>query len=577
MRVLARRYRLVRQVGRGGSAVVWQAVDQLLDRTVAVKLLAPGTAQDSRWRGAVRREARAAARLDHPNVAAVYDYGEARLSGLRRVPFLVLQYVDGETLADRLRRAGPPGWPAGGRLCAEVAAGLAAIHEAGLVHRDVKPGNVLLAPEGAKLVDLGVALAVGSATVDSRGEIRGTPSYMSPEQLRGEPAVPACDVYALGLLLTECLTGRAPTRPDRADRDDHEATPRIEGVPEAVEELRVRCLAPDPTRRPGAATVARMLAAAAAPDAMRLRPAAGVPPDPRPTIPATLGAPRRTRVRRAVLVGGLPAVLAGTVFVAQLPGSGSAQDAYGAPEAAPATAAGCTVAYSAERRQGTFDAELTLEVADGQPTGQPVLVFRLPPGQHLDAPLDRWQSGRTVRLPVALEASPRIRVPLRGTYSEQARSGPDGFALGGVPCRRSSALVTIAEADDPAANSASSRVPPVRADVPTPRGPGSDASPATKPPDSAGDESVASTSPSPGDPTGRPTPSLPTPTDVSPEPTAHPTGSTGSPTSPSVSPPAPSTPGPSSPSTPDAPTTPATVASPTPVGVPTSADADVPA
>ncbi|PGH42931.1 hypothetical protein COO58_19250 [Micromonospora sp. WMMA1996] len=556
MRVLADRYRLVRQVGRGGSAVVWQAVDQLLDRTVAVKLLAPGIAEDRGWRGAVRREARAAARLDHPNVAAVYDYGEARLSGLRRVPFLVLQYVDGETLADRLRRAGPPGWPAGGRLCAEVAAGLAAIHGAGLVHRDVKPGNVLLAPEGAKLVDLGVALAVGAATVDSRGEIRGTPSYMSPEQLRGEPAVPACDVYALGLLLTECLTGRPPARPDRADR---EATLCIEGVPEAVEDLRLRCLAPDPAERPSADRVAQVLATAAIPDVMRLRPAADARPDPRPTTPVTLGAPRRTKVRRAVLVGALPSVLAGAVFVAQLPGSGSTQDAYGAPEAAPNTTTGCTVAYSAERRQGSFDAELRVEVTGGQPTGRPVLTFRLSPGQHLDAPLDRWQSGRVVRLPVALDASSQVRVPLSGTYSDKARSGPDGFALDGVPCRRSSALVTIAGADEPA----TSRVPPVRADIPAPRRTGSDAAPAPTPSDPAGNESVVGASPSAGSPTGRPSsPSLPTPTDPGREPTADPTGSTGSPTSPSVSPPA-------SP-TPDAPSTPTVTASPTPAHVPTS-------
>ncbi|WBC16682.1 protein kinase [Micromonospora sp. WMMA1998] len=574
MRVLAGRYRLVRQVGRGGSAVVWQAVDQLLDRTVAVKLLAPGIAEDRGWRGAVRREARAAARLDHPNVAAVYDYGEARLSGLRRVPFLVLQYVDGETLADRLRRAGPPGWPAGGRLCAEVAAGLAAIHEAGLVHRDVKPGNVLIAPEGAKLVDLGVALAVGAATVDSRGEIRGTPSYMSPEQLRGEPAVPACDVYALGLLLTECLTGRPPARPDRADRDDRGATHGIEGVPEAVEDLRLRCLAPEPAERPSADRVAQVLATAAIPDVTRLRPAADARPDPRPTTPATLGAPRRPKVRRAVLVGGLPAVLAGAVFVAQLPGSGSTQDAYGAPEAAPATTTGCTVAYSAERRQGSFDGELTVEVTGGQPTGRPVLVFRLSPGQQLDAPLARWQSGRVVRLPVALEASSQVRVPLSGTYSEQARSGPDGFALDGVPCRRSSALVTIAGADEPAANPATSRVPPVRADVPAPRRTGSDAATAPTPPDAAGDESAVSASPSAGTPTGRPSsPSLPTPTDPGGEPTADPTASTGSPTSPSVSPPAPPTP--------DSPSTPTITASPTPAHVPTSlgatpsVDADV--
>ncbi|WP_431918988.1 protein kinase domain-containing protein [Micromonospora wenchangensis] len=539
MRVLAGRYRLVRQIGRGGSAVVWQAVDQSLDRTVAVKLLAPGTAEDRRWRGAVRSEARAVARLDHPNVAAVYDYGEARLSGLRRVPFLVLQYVDGETLADRLRRAGPPGWPAGGRICAEVAAGLAAIHDAGLVHRDVKPGNVLLAPDGAKLVDLGVALAVGSATVDSRGEIRGTPAYMAPEQLRGEPAVPACDVYALGLLLTQCLTGRPPGRPQGRDRDDHKAILRIAGVPEAVEDMRRSCLAPVPADRPTAGSVAQLLAAVAAPDGVRLRPATGARPDAHPTVPVSdRSSRRRTRARRAALVGGLPAVLAGAVFATQLPGSGATQEASGTPEAMSSAPFGCTVTYSAERRQGTFGAELTVEVTGGQPTGRPVLHFRLSSGQHLATPMDRWQSGRLVRLPVTLGTSSLVRVPLRGTYTEGARTGPDGFTLAGVPCRRSSALVTIA--DDGPEPTTPARAPAGRTNRPAaPRTTGSDAGPATTPTVAAVDEDP-SPSPSTGDPAATTPPASPEPTAGTPEPTAGPTGSAGPTTGPVASPSAPS-------------------------------------
>ncbi|WP_431932229.1 serine/threonine-protein kinase [Micromonospora sp. RP3T] len=560
MRVLAGRYRLVRQVGRGGSAVVWQAVDQLLDRTVAVKLLAPGPAEDPRWRGAVRSEARAAARLDHPNVAAVYDYGETRLSGLRRVPFLVLQYVDGETLAERLRRTGPLEWPTGGRICADVAAGLAAVHEAGLVHRDVKPGNVLLAPEGAKLVDLGVALSAGSATVDGRGEIRGTPSYMAPEQLRGEPAAPACDIYALGLLLTECLTGRAPARPDRTDRGDHETTLRIEGVPEAVEELRRHCLAPDPVRRPSAETMARLLATTTRSEVVRLRASAGARPDPRPTAPVLPGSRRRTPLRRAALVGGIPAILAGAVLVAQLPGSGSAQDAYGASEATPSAAFGCTVTYSAERARGTFTAEVAVEVTGRQPTDRPVLRFRLSPGQHLDTPLDRRQSGRLVRLPVPLESSSLLRLSLRGTYTEPVGTGPDGFRLGGVPCRRSSALVTIADSDDRGASTPTTRVPPGRTHEPAAT---RTTAPVTTPPVPDPDETPASPPRVTGKPTGHATPSTPTP-----GPTASPTASADPTTSPPASP--------SSPPVTDAPSTdaPAAPTSPTPTGAPAPTDTD---
>ncbi|WBB76653.1 serine/threonine-protein kinase [Micromonospora sp. WMMD1128] len=536
MRVLAGRYRLVEQIGRGGTAIVWRAVDELLGRTVAVKLLDSDAADDRWWRAAVRAEARAAARLNHANVAAVYDYGEARTAGLRRLPFLVLEYVEGETLADALRRDGALDWPRAVRVCAEVAAGVAAVHAAGLVHRDLKPGNVLLSPAGPKLVDLGIALAVGADTVNGRGEIRGTPAYMAPEQLLGEVAVPASDVYALGLLLTECLTGRRPVRPDEPERDDHLADLPVDGVPDAVDGLRRACLAPQAGDRPTADEVARRLGATVAAPQARMRPAVAGHPAAPPTV-ATGTA--RSRRRRALLVGSLPVALAGAVLAAQLPGLSSTGDAAeGAAELPSAAPFGCAVAWSSDRAtDGTFGADVTVEVSGPRPAGEPVLSFRLPPGQRLTAPLDRWQSGRQVRLPVTVDRAGTTRLPLRGTWTDRTGTAADSFAVGGVPCRRS-AIVTIGDtrsATGPSRPEAPPTTEPVRADAPP-----SDAMPDSEPtadPQPSGpasDEPSHSATPSPSTSPSRS--ATPSESATPPPPTADPTGTTEPPTTPPTGP-----------------------------------------
>lgn len=176
---LAERYRLLGRLGEGGMAVVWRAHDEVLDRLVAVKVLAPGQAVDAAARARVQFEARAAAALSHPNVAAVHDYGEAPDPGGEPVPFVVMELVDGVSLTDVL--ADGPVDPADAmRICADVAAALAAAHARGLVHRDVKPGNVIVAAGGAKLVDFGIAAAIGSADeADEDGVMLGTPAYLA--------------------------------------------------------------------------------------------------------------------------------------------------------------------------------------------------------------------------------------------------------------------------------------------------------------------------------------------------------------------------------------------------------------
>lgn len=215
MKILAGRYRLEEPTGHGGMAVVHRAYDTVLRRTVAIKMLPPERCWDSAFRAAVQREARAAAQLCHPNIASVHDYGETTLAGTTQ-PFVVLEFVTGGTLADRLQRKGPLPWREAAGICAGVAAGLAAAHAHQLVHRDIKPANVMLSPAGVKVVDFGVATMAGQAAADDDGRMWGTPAYLAPEQLRHDTVSPAADVYAVGLLLHVCLTGRPPWPGDNA-------------------------------------------------------------------------------------------------------------------------------------------------------------------------------------------------------------------------------------------------------------------------------------------------------------------------------------------------------------------------
>lgn len=208
--MIANRYRLLHPLGSGSSATVWAATDETLGRRVALKLLSlPSTALDGeRERERMRREAKALAALTHPRIVAVYDLLETETAdgGLQSV--LVTELLEGESLAARLE-AGPLPWPEALSVCGQVADALAVAHEAGIVHRDVTPGNVFLTANGAKLLDFGIAQ--GPAERGPTGGLAvGTPVCMAPEQLTGRGAVPASDVYALGCVLYWSLTGRPP-------------------------------------------------------------------------------------------------------------------------------------------------------------------------------------------------------------------------------------------------------------------------------------------------------------------------------------------------------------------------------
>src|SRR5256714_5357849 len=234
-------------------ATIYRAGDTELERDVAVKLLRPEYERDPDFGTRFRQEARSAASLNHPNIVSVYDFGNDPAGA-----YIVMELIDGEDLASVIRRTGavPPRQAA--RLAADVASGLAAAHARGIVHRDVKPGNVLVSRDGrVKVTDFGIARAVADAQLTMPGLTMGSVHYFSPEQARGEPTTTASDVYSLGIVLYELLTGRRPWAGDSAAAIAMArlsgATPSPSavrtGIPAALEAIVRRAIAPDPARR----------------------------------------------------------------------------------------------------------------------------------------------------------------------------------------------------------------------------------------------------------------------------------------------------------------------------------------
>ena len=251
--VLGGRYRLLELLGQGGMATIYRARDNELDRDVAVKLLRPEYERDPEFGTRFRQEARAAGSLNHPNIVSVYDYGHDPAG-----TYIVMELIDGEDLAAVLRRTGalPPRQAA--RLAYDVASALAAAHARGIVHRDIKPGNVLVSRDGrVKVTDFGIARAVADAQLTTPGLTLGSVHYFSPEQARGEPTTATSDVYSLGIVLYELLTGRRPWTGDSpaaiAMARLSGATPSPAsvrtGVPPTLDAIVRRAMARDPAQR----------------------------------------------------------------------------------------------------------------------------------------------------------------------------------------------------------------------------------------------------------------------------------------------------------------------------------------
>jgi serine/threonine-protein kinase len=210
--ILGGRYRLVELLGQGGMARIYRGHDNQLDRDVAVKLLRPEYGRDPDFSSRFRQEAQNAASLNHPNIVGVHDFGQDEAG-----PFIVMELVDGEDLASIVKRSGalPPRQAA--RITAETARALHAAHQRGIVHRDVKPGNVMVNRDGqVKVTDFGIARALAEAQITLPGTTLGSVHYFSPEQARGDPTTAASDIYSLGIVLFELLTGHRPWEADSA-------------------------------------------------------------------------------------------------------------------------------------------------------------------------------------------------------------------------------------------------------------------------------------------------------------------------------------------------------------------------
>ena len=256
--VLGDRYRMIRHVASGGMGQVWEAFDETLERTVALKVMHPNNQDERSLVDRFRDEARFAAQIAHPNTVTVHDYGED--DGLC---FLVMEFVDGPTLASVLSD-GPMGAEDVRRVLGQLAAALAVAHDGGIIHRDIKPSNVLVNGDRAQLMDFGIARSLDNDARTLTGQVLGTAHYLSPEQALGQTVGPPTDVYGLGVLAHEMLTSSKPfdkgTPIATALAHVQETPPPLPAdTPPDLDQLITACLAKEPEERPTAALIAHLL------------------------------------------------------------------------------------------------------------------------------------------------------------------------------------------------------------------------------------------------------------------------------------------------------------------------------
>lgn len=264
-KTIAARYRLTKKLGAGGMSIVYLARHELISRLSAIKILRPELSRIAEHRERFLREARAVNRINHENIVEITDVGESD-----GVAYLVMEYVEGESLLDQLQR-GPLRWERAVRIALQVSSALARTHQMGIIHRDLKPDNILLVPRKApslvaehegselvKLTDFGIAKILGEPTLTLNQQLFGTPGYIAPEYVGGLPIDGRADIYSLGVVLYETVTGRLPF--EGRGQSDLLLKPltsapippsrRIQGLPPELETLLLRCLARDPGDRP---------------------------------------------------------------------------------------------------------------------------------------------------------------------------------------------------------------------------------------------------------------------------------------------------------------------------------------
>ena len=469
--LLGNRYRLLDRIAGGGMGEVWRALDEVLGREVAVKILRREYAEDPTFLQRFRAEARHSANLAHPGIAAVYDFGEGSADA-GASPFLVMENVPGEPLSDLIGREGELGPDRTLDIVGQAALALQAAHDAGVIHRDVKPGNILVTPTGAvKITDFGIARATNSVPLTQTGAIMGTAHYLSPEQASGSAVTPASDIYSLGIVAYECLTGQRPFTGDTPVsvalaqvRDDPPALPAT--VPAPVRALVMRMLAKEPEQRPADAGMVGAQALALRPalttgtgqdpatrvlpvsaglpvdlpyagaGAATATPVAGAAPVPRHHADTDPGFHLPTPARRPSWLPYVVAlVLFGLLFLAlracdSSPGTvGTVEDSPGSSsESSPVATAPATVDVAAQDYLGRPVGEVRSELTD---LGLRVAVDRSVGDGDVDtvqnvAPTGTLQVGREVRLEVVAAPPPGEDEAEEGDEDGPGKGGDKG-------------------------------------------------------------------------------------------------------------------------------------------------------